>query len=225
MPNAQRPPRAVSAVRGAMTVCPGGPLISFESELERRLLTLLRCDPRVLAVLAQPLTLGFLDHASGKRRRYTPDYLVSVRADSGQPAYEVLIEVKARRDLFRGRRRQRAPFAAAQRWADQEAGRQFMVVTDVHMGLGAWLRNAEVLSAHLDRRYEERFLGQCLGLFGPDLELQLDELVARARQQNLNCDAVLSAIYHLLGQRRLNVELAFPIGWSSWIRLNEASRP
>ena len=220
----QSGPRAVSAVRGLMTVGPEGPLVPFESELERRFLVIARLDRRVTSVRAQPFSLLFDETASGKARRYTPDFLVHFAANGELPFKELLVEVKARRDLFRARRRLRAPMAAAQVWADQAFGRAFHVITDVRMATGSWLHNAEILSAHLDRQYELAFLEQCLSLLAHDREARLETLLQRAQQRNLNHKAVLSALYHLIARRVLDVELGVPISYSSWLRLNEAAQ-
>ena len=219
-----RDPRAVSAVRGVMTIVDGGPLVPFESDLERRFLALLRFDRRVLRVRAQPFSLLFTDTASGSRRRYTPDFLVQFSESAGLPFKALLVEVKARRDLFRDRRRLRAPLAAARTWAFQAPDRAFHVITDKRMASGAWLRNADILSAHLDKRYEPAFLAQCLNLFDSARELQLRTVLERAEQRNLNHAAVLSGIYHLIARRVLDVELGVPISYESWLCLNEAAQ-
>lgn len=218
-----RLPRAVSAVRGLTTVVDGGPLIPFESDLERRFLVLLRLDRRIVHVRAQPFSLLFTDTFSGSQRRYTPDFLVQFAEAAELPFKTLLVEVKARRDLFRDRRRLRAPLAAARTWASQAPDRAFHIITDVRMGSGAWLRNAEILSAHLDKRYEPAFLSQCLNLFDTGLELQVKTVLKRAEQHNLNHAAVLSGLYHLIARRVLDVELEVPIGYDSWVRLNEAA--
>ena len=92
------------------------------------------------------------------------------------------------------------------------------------MTVGAWSQNAELLAAHLDKRYEPAFLGLCLDLFEGDREAQLQAILERAQQRNLNHTAVLSALYHLMAHRILDVELGVAIGYGTWLRLNESSQ-
>lgn len=76
--------KAVSAVRGKMRVPVDGPLVNFESAIEKDFLTLCRADRRIAEVHAQRLVLHFTDLRTGKRRRYTPDFVVVPEGTANQ---------------------------------------------------------------------------------------------------------------------------------------------
>ncbi|MAY29565.1 MAG: hypothetical protein CL627_10150 [Aurantimonas sp.] len=90
---------------GSVPTPKGGGLVPFESLLEGDLILRAASDPDVVAVRAQPETFRWLDGVSGRRRRYTPDLLVTLRDGS-----KVYREVKpyallVRDPELRGRRR------------------------------------------------------------------------------------------------------------------------
>jgi hypothetical protein len=76
--------------------------ISFESTLERDLLTLLEFNDSVEDVIEQPLTIEYVNH-NGRSVTYTPDFLVDFKeADASllkRPRKPLLIEVKPREKL------------------------------------------------------------------------------------------------------------------------------
>lgn len=57
--------------------------VPFESTLERDFLIRLEVDPNVLAVESQPFTIEYVDN--GKKRVYTPDFLVTYKHDNYLP--------------------------------------------------------------------------------------------------------------------------------------------
>lgn len=80
-------------------------MVPFESLLEGDLIMRAAADPDVVSLRAQPETFRWLDGATGRRRRYTPDLLVTLRDGS-----KVYREVKpyallVRDPELKGRRR------------------------------------------------------------------------------------------------------------------------
>lgn len=78
---------------GYSVTWPGQPSIPVESRLEHRVLKALVAEDACLAIASQPLTIGY--EVDGSARRYTPDFLVALRA-SPTPTYAFL-EVKPNR--------------------------------------------------------------------------------------------------------------------------------
>jgi len=96
--------------------------ISFESTLERDLIVLMQFDPAVLSIEEQPLTVFWIDDA-GRRRRYTPDFLIRAEAATR------LIEVKPTTILAQQADELRPKFEAATQYAG-ERGWRFEVWTE-----------------------------------------------------------------------------------------------
>lgn len=200
-------PRPISAVRGSIAVPAGEAEVSFESSFERDFLLLCRLEPQVLSVVAQPLALHFIDLSTGKSRRYTPDFLVTTVGPSG--TLRRLVEVKRWRDTIRQRRRLRAPFAAAQIWAEANQA-EFRLVTDRALA-GPWLDNARLLSSFLDAPIStqeeasiaERLASQKSGAFS--------DIVATAAGLGIDADLVLQVLYKMIAQRTAWVDLGRPL--------------
>ncbi len=110
---------------GTVPTPKGGGLVPFESLLEGDLIMWAAEDPDVVEIRAQPETFRWVDSATGRRRRYTPDLLVTLRDGSN-----VYREVKPHAVLVRdpglkGRRRQieaecRARGAGFEVWTERE---------------------------------------------------------------------------------------------------------
>jgi len=72
--------------------------VAFESTLERDFLIRLEVNPNVLAVESQPFTIEYFD--DGKKRVYTPDFLVTYKHDNFLPFIPPkLVEVKPIEEL------------------------------------------------------------------------------------------------------------------------------
>ncbi len=148
-------PRPISAVRGRMRVPADGPLVAYESALERDFLMFCRTDHRVRSVQAQQLRLHYTERRTGKRRRYTPDFVVRLHSAPEAAPLCWVIEVKRREDMFRGRPAIRGAYAAARVWASQQQAARFTLVTNQAMS-GYWLENTRLLSGALDGLNESR---------------------------------------------------------------------
>ncbi len=109
-----------SHVTGFQTLTTG--VAEHESALERDFVTLASFRDAGVAITAQPVTIRF-EH-EGKRRRYTPDFLV--RWSEGRTD---VVEIKYRTDLRAQWPRLRPAFAAARSWAGEHRAR-FSIVTE-----------------------------------------------------------------------------------------------
>uniref|UniRef100_UPI00036CDEAA TnsA endonuclease N-terminal domain-containing protein n=1 Tax=Sphingobium xenophagum TaxID=121428 RepID=UPI00036CDEAA len=202
------PPRPLSAVRGSISVPPRGPLVSFESSIERDFLMFCRTSHRVTAVYAQRLVIDFQDVKRGAARRYTPDFVVEVDAAAGLSWRRAVVEVKTQRDLWRSRRMMRAPYAAARTWAAGQEGTIFRVVTDRMMS-GEWLASTRLLSGHLDK--------PCVAFLQQRDSYRISEILALAQQRGLNPQALLPALYRMVARGQLSLDRGQPIGPQTWV--------
>jgi len=91
---------------GTVPTAKGGGLVPFESLLEGDLIMSAAKDPDVAAIRAQPETFRWVDGATGRRRSYTPDLLVTLRDGSNVYREVKPHAVLARDPELKGRRRQ-----------------------------------------------------------------------------------------------------------------------
>lgn len=195
-------PRKISAVRGHLRAPPTGGLVGFESILERDFLVVCRTEPRIAAVHAQQLVIKFIDDQTGKRRRYTPDFVIASAPGTDLPWRRAVIEVKAWSDLVRSRWERRAAYAAAKLWCSKQDGIHFRIVTDRQMS-GAWMENARLLSGHIDMPISVELLEHCRALLQARPYWIVSEILASARQEGLNPSLVLPVVYRMVAQGEL----------------------
>jgi hypothetical protein len=101
--------------------------VSFESTLEHDFLLRLSIHPGLLDIVEQPETIRYRD-ATGKGRRYTPDFLVTY-ADPVRGACEVVYEIKYRSDLEENWPELRPRLRAGIGWA-RSRGARFCIMTE-----------------------------------------------------------------------------------------------
>lgn len=192
-----------------------GPRVPYRSELERDFLLLCRTQPDIAVVRAGELQIGFIDQEQGAYRRYTPTFVVE--HDLRGITRSAIVEVMPRSELWRSRRCMRAKFAAARLWASSQVETTFAVVTDEAMGRGAWLENARLLSPFLDRPVDVDMVATVKRAIG-SAEVQIARILEVGRQQGLNQQELLAAIYKMAAAGELQLDLGFPITRGTWVR-------
>lgn len=200
--NSPPKPRTISAVRGHLRAPPKGDYVGFESSLERDFLVACRTEHRITTVHAQQLVIRFTDVRTGKRRRYTPDFVVTAAPEAELSWRRAVIEVKAWSDLFRSRWERRAAYAAAKLWCSDQEDTHFRIVTDRQLS-GAWMENARLLSGHIDMPVSLEMLEHCRTLLQARPHWILSDILACARQEGLNPSSVLPVVYRMVAHGEL----------------------
>jgi hypothetical protein len=206
----RRPPvgnvRRVAAIgqnmRGVMTN-KAGRVVQFESALERSLLLRLDRDRSVRDYGSQPEMLHFQDD-QGKRRVYTPDFIVW-RRDGTVEIHEVTLTSRQIRPSIRLRE-------AAATAVCQKRGWRYVVHTEQSLPLAVELANLLALFHYRPLAYAH-----------PAVDLASADLLADGRtaaiQQltgqltatlNLPHPAITAALYHMLWHGRLQTDLRQP---------------
>lgn len=217
-------PRAISAVRGVISVPPGGARVPFESSLERDFLAFCRTDHTVARVRGQQLVLHFRELKTGKRRRYTPDFVVDLAEDAAASCRQVIVETKRWTDLVRARAQMQAPLAAARLWASSQADVSFQVVTDRRMAAGHWLANARLLSGQIDKPFDAEFDAECADFFRSRGEFRISEMLLAAQQRRLNPEAVLAVLHRMVVRGEVYLDRGFAIGPETWVSVVGAQK-
>ena len=125
--------------------------IVYRSEMERVFMSKLDASPDVLAWASEPLIIPWADPATGRQRRYVPDFLVKRRGRDGVTE-TILVEVKMRKESPQHARPEkrnkttkrfiaevmtiehnRCKWQAAERFCAAH-GMKFMVLTETELG-------------------------------------------------------------------------------------------
>ena len=174
-----------------------------ESTLERDFVTLTTFQDPAARIIAQPITLAFIDDSTA--RRYTPDYLVHWNEDGSE-----LVEVKYRADLHEQWRRLRPAFSVARTWA-REQGASFRIATERAIR-GPLLENAKRLlplrSAPLDNGLADQIRAAIRKLSEPKFG-DITSIVPSNRA------AVLGALWRMIARGELRTDLTVPLGLHS----------
>lgn len=184
----------------------GGDAVQHESALERDFVLLVAFLDAGAAITSQPITIEFEDGA--KLRRYTPDFHVIWSSGRSE-----LVEVKYRSDLRAQWTRLRPCFVAARETAKKQGG-SFRIATERSIRVPL-LDNARRLlplrDVPLDPAMSEQALQTARSLRDPTFAQIVD---------GMSCDraAALGAVWRLIAQGGLSVDLAAPIRPNSPVR-------
>lgn len=194
----------------------------YESTLERDFFTLLEFDPEVVHWEAQPFRVEWRE-PTGEPRRYTPDVAVWHHPWSGKQRHrrrtDVIVEVKYREDLRRDWADLRPRFRAASRYV-RRCGMRFTIMTEVEIRTPL-LANAQFLLPYRAvapvRESLELLLSKARRLeAGSPFDLLAACTTDRWQQAHL-----VSALWHLVANRRIAIDLSAPITMQSRLRALE----
>ncbi|MBS0657264.1 MAG: TnsA endonuclease N-terminal domain-containing protein [Verrucomicrobia bacterium] len=198
--------------------------VPFESLLERDFLQLMDFDRDVTAVEGQPVCVTWKD-ASGKARRYTPDFLVTFRPKrqlwpSRQPgkAKPWLVEVKPREEVWKNFARYRPAFRAATEYARRN-GWLFHILDESRIRSGR-LENARVLLPFMMKSSDSdrcRALLTVLERFEDGLTAE--QLLVATCSDRINQALLIPNLWNLVGWRNIETDLSQPLTMKSRLRL------
>lgn len=190
-------------VRGYATVM--RKQVAFESSLEADFLQIVACDTDLRAVTEQPIRIDF-DGPDGRRRRYTPDYLLTYGDDLPR---SFLVEIKHRDDLKRDWGRLKPGFVAARRLA-RERGWRFHILTEREIR-GPYLDNLRFLRVYRDidpqPEIEERLV-RAVAILG---DTTPDAALATAFATKDGRIAAVAPLWRLVATGRLQANLLAPL--------------
>jgi len=216
-PGRKQPARIIGVSRRSITgrAMVGQLSVPFESALERDLLVILDFDTSVRRVRSQPLRVDWLD-ALGRRRRYTPDFLVEHHA-----AAPALIEVKYRADFWAEWPAAKPRYRAARRHA-RESGMLFSILTEVEIR-GSYLDNVVFLRGYRGRpahEAHEETLVHALAALG---EATPQALLLAAYASEGNRMHALAPLWRLVATRQVCADLSVPLTMRSaiWVPAGE----
>lgn len=196
--------------------------ISFESTLEKDLLTLLEFNACVDNVIEQPITIEY-ENASGKIVSYTPDFLVYFNeSDSSSLNLNrkpLLIEVKPRNKLIKDWKKLKPKFQIAIHYAKKND--MIFRIYDESRIRTQYLKNILFLKRYHRLEYEkyqeDKILSfiSCIG--STTIEHLLEYLTSEKEQKGI----LLGQVWHLISHKKLLCNYNIPLTIQTHIWINE----
>ncbi|WP_413113344.1 TnsA endonuclease N-terminal domain-containing protein [Thaumasiovibrio sp. DFM-14] len=177
---------------------------TVESDLEFDACFHFEFSAQIVAFEAQPL--GFEYYLEGKRRRYTPDFLVTYD-DSYQPFYEIKPKHIAETDEFKEK------FAAQKKYA-LSIGNDLHVLTEDDIQIYPLLDNLKIIHRYACDEKLNAIQRNILKLFKKYGELRVEQVV---QFSSVHSSMLLPALYDLVAKQLLTIDMHQPIGWRSQV--------
>lgn len=163
-------------------------MIAFESLVERDGIYTFDFEQDVLAFEEQPLSIEY-EH-EGKKRHYTPDFLLK------KPNYSVIVECKPAE--FVDSPENRRKFDIARQWCD-EHGYLFQVLTETELREGFRLENIKLLTRFARQRVGPEMRSRIFDrLYSPGSNMTIHALASHVSPTNptIAIPAILCMAYH-----------------------------
>jgi hypothetical protein len=202
-----------SHITGCQPFIPSLRSVAHESSLERDFVTICRFDPDVIGIEEQPVTVNWTD-ASGRHRRYTPDYRIVRRASAE------IVEVKYRTDLWTNWADYKPAFIAARAWVGRQ-GMRFRIATERQIR-GPVLKNAKRLLPRMHDPVLPDVEHRIVATVGRSQPISLSNLIEAIVDPNLPREVILSSVWPLLARRSLVTALDVEICGNSLLCLSGA---
>ena len=188
-------PMSYSSVTGRY-VLPDGSTVGFESTVERDFITLMVFDLAFVTMEEQPLRIFFTDEF-GKRRRYTPDYLVT-RAGRRPLLAEVKLVEKMTPEM--------EVWFDAGRAYSRDHGWDYGIWTDVDMRT-PFLNNAKFLVPYRRRRTDPGIEARLLRELERREQISISDLLAAAFAKPDQRLKGIPILWRLIANGRVGVDL------------------
>ncbi|WP_318425152.1 TnsA endonuclease N-terminal domain-containing protein [Photobacterium leiognathi] len=175
---------------------------TVESDLEFDACFHFEFSTKILTFEAQPI--GFEYHLDGKRRKYTPDFLVSYK-DTYQPFYEIKPKRIAETEEFK------ATFSVKREQA-LSMGNDLKVLTEDDIQIYPLLDNLKIIHRYACDDRLNSLQHQILSLFSKYGELRIEQI---AKYSSVHSSISLPALYDLIARQLLEIDMHQPIDWQT----------
>ena len=212
----RRIPKSYTSLTGFHGREPGSRRIGFESSLERDFVTLMLFDPDFEKIEEQPVRIFYQDADSGRRRHYTPDFLVHRKSTP-----TLLVEVKPESELERLFAELKPKFDAAHRYTARE-GYAFEVWTEQDIRTDR-LKNARFLLPFRDKKANPGFcevIEKYVSQSGPSSATKIITACWNVEEDRARG---LSTLWHLLACGRIAANLDAEIHMDTPLTRKEGS--
>ena len=210
----RKPPRT-SAVAGCIRLLSQREPVEYQSSFERDFVIMCDFAPEVELIRWQPFTFEFDDHVTGKRRHYTPDYLVETINRQGI-RYTYIVEVKRKVEYDRIYLRDpEGPIArshmAATMWSRQQPTTEMVVITDQWLACRG-LANVRLIRGSADYTITNELKDILLNRILITPGVTLGSLIEVARRVGVQRPVTVSCILRLCHEDLCYFDIAEPLG-------------
>ncbi|WP_261883511.1 TnsA endonuclease N-terminal domain-containing protein [Vibrio pelagius] len=175
---------------------------TVESDLEFDTCFHFEFSAKILTFEAQPI--GFEYHLDGKRRKYTPDFLVTYN-DTYQPFYEIkpkrIAETEEFKETFSVKREQALSM-----------GNDLKVLTEDDIQIYPLLDNLKIIHRYACDDRLNSLQHQILSLLRKYGELRIEQIV---KYSSVHSSRSLPALYDLIARQLLKIDMHQPIDWQT----------
>lgn len=181
--------------------------VQFESSLEADFIRLLEFDLKVDRYVDQPIKIQYHDK-SGKKRSYTPDFIVYFRDDpkkNGAYHCPLLVEVKSRSMIKKNWTELKPKFIAAMRYCD-EVGWKFKIKTEKEIKT-QFTENIKFLLPYMQEAPDYGLIEQVYYALGCLGDPTVRELISFYSTDPLNQAALVAPLWYLVGNQRVGCDL------------------
>lgn len=188
--------------------------VAFHSSLERDFALMCDFAREVTLLRSQPFTFSFDDKVPGKRRRYTPDFLVETNSQRGT-RYSYLIEIKPQAEYDRiysqdPEGQDARKHIAAQVWCRAQPAMEMAVITE------RWLHSRGVMNVRLIQAASTYEINQplraaMLNEIKTNTRVTLQALIGVGERLGIGRPAVVSSILRLCDEDLCQFDIARPL--------------
>jgi len=198
--------------------------ISFESTLEKDLITYFDFNMSVDDICEQPLTIEYIN-SSNKKVKYTPDFLITFKHKESNKRGDkllikpLLIEVKPSSKLKKEWNKYRERFKIATKYAKQN-DMIFKIFTEDRIN-GDYFKNIQLVKRYKNYKYEKEDIQRVIEHVEYKGMVSIDHILEYHFVTNEAKGIGLGLIYHLLSNRYLLTNLSSPVNMQSIVYVNE----
>lgn len=182
----------------------------YESSLERDMFEKLRYDDFVESVLPQPLSIHYID-SIGKKRKYTPDGLITFKSNSDQTP--ILYEIKFRQDFRADWRNLLPKFRAAKKhctFTDYE----FKIYTENEIRT-PYLQNIKFLWPFKNRSFSPSQIEQILQILSDLDETDVNLLLFSLARDKQNRAEIIPCVWYLISHNKIGCDISIPLNMNT----------
>lgn len=192
----------------------------FESSLERDYIYILEFDHNVRSYEEQPVTIEYLDEI-GKKRTYTPDFLVQFKNHTNLSASlkPTLVEVKYRTDLWRNWKELKPKFKAALDFAGHKNWK-FKIMTEIEIRT-EYQYNARFLSKYLKANTDLDKMNHLMDIIKEFDLTTPEELIAAAAIGPKMQGYYLYTLWHMIANGFISCDLTHKLTMNTEIWVND----
>ena len=197
--------------------------ISFESTLERDLITLMGFNDSVSDIIEQPLTIEYTN-ANGRETTYTPDFLVHFKQPEttlfNTKHKSLLIEVKPRNILRKKFQQLKPKFKIAMKYAQQND--MIFKIYDEGRIRGEYFRNISFLKRYQNLKYDESEEQRILEYLEMVGNTAIDHIIEYLYATSVQKGIALGHIWHLMANKKIVCLFDEPLNQSTVVWLSDS---